>query len=146
MEHKGVPGQGIRLDAAITASAIASNVLTVTVGAAEAAKYVVGQQVITSGLTTDVTSATSITGISGGDITMALTASNAADNGTGTLRSASSMAILVAKDWCWYSDTGFPEVYIEKRTDTAGHVLQLITHLGYAAHTGGVKVLHLPVS
>lgn len=144
-QHAGVPGRGIRLQSAISASVITSNVLTVTVGAAEAAKYVVGQLVYTTGLTTNVAQASpaAITGITAGDITMALTAANAADNGTGTLFSASSFLMLLARDWTFYSDAGAPMPSLTKRTDAAGWSLQLIQHVGAVCHPGAVRVLHL---
>lgn len=146
-EHAGVPGavDAQRLQSSITASAIASNVLTVTVGATEAAKWTVGQYVWTDGLTTDVAvgSPAAITGISGGDITMALTSANAADNGTsGTLYSATSMALLCYAPWLFYSDTGMPYESLGKREANAGWYFQLAKYIGVKGHSGAVKVIH----
>ncbi len=145
--HSAMPGgaTATRLQASITASAIASNVLTVTVGSDAASLFVVGQQVWTDGLTADVAvgSPSTITGISGGDITMALTSSNAADNGTGTLYSASAMVVLVNTDWLFYGDDGFPRSYSVKRDDNAGFAQQFFQYIGRIGRSGAVKILHV---
>lgn len=147
MQHQAVPGRvdALRLQAAGTASTIASNVVTVTVSEADAAKFVVGQLVWTSGFTNDVAvgSPVAITAKTSTTLTFAVTGSDGS-NGTGTVYSASSMALLVNQDWMFLSDTGIPRTHEVKRETNAGWSLQMSIYLGEAFHAGAVKVLHLP--
>ena len=147
-EHSGVPGsiEATRLQSAVSASSVTSNVLTVTLASAtEASKWVVGQQVYTSGMTANVALASpaTITAISGANVSFALTAADGS-NGTGTLYSATSMLFLIKKDWVWVANTGAPRASMINRENDAGYAMQLVGHTGLELHTGAVKVLHLP--
>ena len=145
-EHAAVPGgvDSLRKSSAATASAIATNVWSLTVGTTEAARWSVGEYIWTSGGTADipVTAPVAITGISAGVLTCTSTASNDAANGALTVYSGTASAMLCYAPWLFYSDTGMPYDALGKREANAGWYFQLAKYIGFKGHAGAVKVLH----
>lgn len=142
--HNAVPGRtdALRQQTVATASNVASNIVTHTVPTGHG--FVVGQQVWTSGFTTDVpvTAPATITAVTATTIVHALTAANGA-NGTGTVYSATAMAMLCYAPWIFFATDGIvPFSELVKRSDAAGWAFQLFHHLGRVAHPGSVKILH----
>ena len=147
-QHNGVPGfaDASRITAATSAVTIASNVATATVPQDHG--FVVGQQIYTTGLTSNIaqnlpvavtaTTATSISyALAGVDGPLA--------DGEGTILSASSMALLCYGPWIGFATDGAqPFTSLVKLSGGAGWTLQLFHHLGRVAHSGAVRVLHLP--
>lgn len=144
-KDNNVPGRvnSQRHQAVISASSITTNVLSVTVPSGHG--FVVGQQVWTSGLDTNVpvTAPSTIVTAGATTITMALTAANDADAGTGTLYSATAYALLCYAPWIFFAaDNVVPKEFLTKREGNAGWSLQLYNQIGRVAHPGAVRILH----
>ena len=109
---------------------------------------VAGQQIWTSGLTTNVAvgSPATITSVTATTIVYPLTASDGAlADGVGTIYSASSMALLVRSDKVAYAqDRTSPTPMLVKRETNAGYTMQLFMKYGRVGLAGGVWVLHAP--
>ena len=147
-EHQAVPGStnSLRLQAATSAVSIASNVATATVASGHG--FVAGQQIWTSGLSTDVavSSPVTISSVTATTIVYPLTGSNGAlADGVGTIYSASSMALLVYQPRIAYAaDRTAPEPLLVKREANAGYAMQLYMKYGRAGLAGSCWVLHAP--
>lgn len=146
-EHSGLPGatDAKRMQSAVTASAISSNVLTCTVASGHG--FVAGQQIWTSGLDANIAvgSPATVTSVTATTVVAPLTSADDADNGTGTLYSATSMGMLVHGPWVWFGfDRPVPTPTIVKREGNAGFAYQLFAHFGRVGHSGSCKVLHAP--
>lgn len=147
-EHSAVPGEetAMRQQSAISASNIASNVLTVTVPAGHG--FVPDQMIYTTGMTANIaiTAPVAITSVTATTITFPRTGTDGS-NGTGIIYSASSMAMLIYKPWAFYAqDKTMPKPEMVKRDDAAGWALQLHMLYGRYARSGSVWVLHAPDS
>ena len=146
--HNAMPGgvDALRQQVATSAVSVSSNSATATVAAGHG--FVAGQQIWTSGLTTNVAvgSPVTITSVTATTIVYPLTASDGAlADGIGTIYSASSMAALVYRPWLWYATDGeIPFVELVKREANAGYGLQLFQHLGRAMATGAAVIMHAP--
>lgn len=146
--HNAMPGSvdALRQQVATSAVSISSNVATATVPSGHG--FVAGQQIWTSGLTTNVAvgSPVTITSVTATTIVYPLTAADGAlADGVGTIYSASSMAALVYRPWLWYATDGeIPFVELVKREANAGYGLQLFQHLGRAMATGAAVIMHAP--
>jgi hypothetical protein len=146
--HNALPGavDALRQQVATSAVTISSNVATATVPAGHG--FVAGQQIWTSGLTTNVAvgSPVTITSVTATTIVYPLTAADGAlADGVGTIYSASSMAMLIHRPWIYYGMDGeIPAVELVKREANAGYGLQLFQHLGRAMATGAAVIVHAP--
>ena len=146
--HNALPGavDALRQQTATSAVTISSNVATAPVPAGHG--FVAGQQIWTSGLTTNVPVGTpvTITSVTATTIVYPLTASDGAlADGVGTIYSASSMAMLIHRPWIYYGMDGeIPAVELVKREANAGYGLQLFQHLGRAMATGAAVIVHAP--
>ena len=146
--HAAVPGsvEGLRQQVATSAVTISSNSATATVPSGHG--FVAGQQIWTSGLTTNVTvgSPVTITSVTSTTIVYPLTAGDGAlADGVGTIYSASSMALLCYSPWIWYAADGeIPNVELVKREANAGYGLQLFQHIGRTLAAGSVYIVHAP--
>jgi hypothetical protein len=146
--HNALPGavDALRQQVATSAVSITSNVATATVASGHG--FVAGQQIWTSGLTSNVPVDTpvTITSVTATTIVYPLTASNGAlADGVGTIYSASSMAMLIHRPWIYYGMDGeIPAVELVKREANAGYGLQLFQHLGRAMATGAAVIVHAP--
>jgi hypothetical protein len=146
--HNALPGavDALRQQAATSAVSVSTNVATATVPAGHG--FVAGQQIWTSGLTTNVAvgSPATITSVTATTIVYPLTASDGAlADGVGTIYSASSMAMLIHRPWIYYGMDGeIPAVELVKREANAGYGLQLFQHLGRAMATGAAVIVHAP--
>lgn len=132
------------LSVAVTASAILSNVLTVTVAAGHG--FVAGMLVITAGLTTNQTTYTAITSTTVTTIVLPLTSANAADNGTGTISARSSMNIMADMTQIYVARQKFPTVRIVPDINSTGDALQVSAIWGRQGRTGRARVIHSPGS
>lgn len=147
-EHNAVPGGQLatRQQTATSAVSVSTNVATATVPAGHG--FVAGQQIWTSGLTTNVAvgSPATITSVTATTIVYPLTASDGAlADGVGTIYSASSMALLVRSDKVAYAqDRTSPTPMLVKRETNAGYTMQLFMKYGRIGLAGGVWVLHAP--
>jgi hypothetical protein len=146
--HNALPGavDALRQQVATSAVSISTNVATATVPAGHG--FVAGQQIWTSGLTTNVAvgSPVTISSVTSTTIVYPLTASDGAlADGIGTIYSASSMAMLIHRPWIYYGMDGeIPAVELVKREANAGYGLQLFQHLGRAMATGAAVIVHAP--
>lgn len=146
--HNALPGavEALRQQVATSAVSISTNVATATVPSGHG--FVAGQQIWTSGLTTNVAvgSPVTITSVTSTTIVYPLTASDGAlADGIGTIYSASSMAMLIHRPWIYYGMDGeIPAVELVKREANAGYGLQLFQHLGRAMATGAAVIVHAP--
>lgn len=146
--HNALPGavDALRQQVATSAVSISTNVATATVPSGHG--FVAGQQIWTSGLTTNVavSSPVTITSVTATTIVYPLTASDGAlADGVGTIYSASSMAMLIHRPWIYYGMDGeIPAVELVKREANAGYGLQLFQHLGRAMATGAAVIVHAP--
>jgi len=146
--HNALPGavDALRQQVATSAVSISTNVATATVPSGHG--FVAGQQIWTSGLTTNVAvgSPVTITSVTATTIVYPLTAGDGAlADGVGTIYSASSMAMLIHRPWIYYGMDGeIPAVELVKREANAGYGLQLFQHLGRAMATGAAVIVHAP--
>jgi hypothetical protein len=146
--HNALPGavDALRQQVATSAVSISTNVATATVPSGHG--FVAGQQIWTSGLTTNVPVGTpvTITSVTATTIVYPLTAGDGAlADGVGTIYSASSMAMLIHRPWIYYGMDGeIPAVELVKREANAGYGLQLFQHLGRAMATGAAVIVHAP--
>jgi hypothetical protein len=146
--HNALPGavDALRQQVATSAVSISTNVATATVPSGHG--FVAGQQIWTSGLTTNVAvgSPVTISSVTATTIVYPLTASDGAlADGVGTIYSASSMAMLIHRPWIYYGMDGeIPAVELVKREANAGYGLQLFQHLGRAVATGAAVIVHAP--
>jgi hypothetical protein len=146
--HNALPGavDALRQQVATSAVSISTNVATATVPSGHG--FVAGQQIWTSGLTTNVAvgSPVTITSVTATTIVYPLTGSDGAlADGVGTIYSASSMAMLIHRPWIYYGMDGeIPAVELVKREANAGYGLQLFQHLGRAMATGAAVIVHAP--
>lgn len=146
--HNALPGavDALRQQVATSAVSISTNVATATVPSGHG--FVAGQQIWTSGLTTNVPVGTpvTITSVTATTIVYPLTAGDGAlADGIGTIYSASSMAMLIHRPWIYYGMDGeIPAVELVKREANAGYGLQLFQHLGRAMATGAAVIVHAP--
>jgi len=146
--HNALPGavDALRQQVATSAVSISTNVATATVPSGHG--FVAGQQIWTSGLTTNVAvgSPVTISSVTATTIVYPLTAGDGAlADGVGTIYSASSMAMLIHRPWIYYGMDGeIPAVELVKREANAGYGLQLFQHLGRAMATGAAVIVHAP--
>jgi hypothetical protein len=146
--HNALPGavDALRQQVATSAVSVSTNVATATVPSGHG--FVPGQQIWTSGLTTNVAvgSPVTITSVTATTIVYPLTAGDGAlADGIGTIYSASSMAMLIHRPWIYYGMDGeIPAVELVKREANAGYGLQLFQHLGRAMATGAAVIVHAP--
>jgi hypothetical protein len=146
--HNALPGavDALRQQVATSAVSVSGNSATATVPAGHG--FVAGQQIWTSGLTTNVAvgSPVTITSVTATTIVYPLTAGDGAlADGVGTIYSASSMAMLIHRPWIYYGMDGeIPAVELVKREANAGYGLQLFQHLGRAMATGAAVIVHAP--
>lgn len=141
-EGQGVPRSRV---AAVISSAIASNVLTLTVGAGHG--FVAGMEILTAGLTTNITSAVAITSVTATTIVVPRTASNDAANGAGTVRQATGSAwnMIVNRDRLWEATQGRETRLIPRGPQHTSDVLQSWEDYGRRTREGepsSVVVLH----
>jgi hypothetical protein len=147
-EHNAVPGGQLatRQQVATSAVTVSSNVATATVASGHG--FVAGQQIFTTGLTTNVAvgSPATISSVTATTIVYPLTASDGAlADGVGVIYSASSMALLVRSDKVAYAqDRTSPTPMLVKRETNAGYTMQLFMKYGRIGLAGGVWVLHAP--
>jgi len=127
--------------AAATASAISSNVLTITVPAEHG--FVAGQRITTSGGTANVTSATAITSTTATTIVVALTACDDASNGAMTVTAADAENLLVDTANVFGALQKTPTIRVVPDPESAGDALQLVAPCGFIGHAGRVRVLHV---
>lgn len=133
------------LDAVISDSVVASNVVTQTVPTNH--HFVRGGLVTTSGLTVDASTATPITSTTATSVVHALTASNGqqADH-AGTLLSASSIGLVFVKPWaCFGIAGGSYKVRILEAGDGPGYNVQCYCWYGTHVRAGGVAAVHAPM-
>jgi hypothetical protein len=146
--HNALPGavDALRQQVATSAVTVSGNSATATVPSGHG--FVAGQQIWTSGLTTNVAvgSPVTITSVTATTIVYPLTAGDGAlADGVGTIYSASSMAMLIHRPWIYYGMDGeIPAVELVKREANAGYGLQLFQHLGRAVATGAAVIVHAP--
>jgi len=146
--HNALPGavDALRQQVATSAVSVSTNVATATVASGHG--FVAGQQIFTTGLTTNVAvgSPVTITSVGATSIVYPLTAGDGAlADGIGTIYSASSMAMLIHRPWIYYGMDGeIPAVELVKREANAGYGLQLFQHLGRAMATGAAVIVHAP--
>lgn len=146
--QNAMPGRtdSLRQQVATSAVTVSSNVATATVSSGHG--FVAGQQIFTTGLTTNIAKASpvAITSVTATEIVYPLTASDGAlADGVGTVYSASAMAMLVYAPWVFYAlDGEVPFSDMVKREGNAGFTMQMFHHLGRAAHSGACVILHGP--
>lgn len=147
-EHRLVPGRGAPLSSSVVSCDISSNVATVTFSDDEAAYFPVGMRIYTKDFNVNISAAelasTQVLSNDGTSITFGLTGSDGS-NGSGSVVAGCSMALAIAKPWCFYSDTGVPSPQFIKRTDAAGWSVQLTGFSGLKVYPGGVKILCSPL-
>lgn len=147
-EHSAVPGSvnAMRQQVATSAVTITSNSATATVASGHG--FVAGQQIWTTGLTSNVavSSPVTITSTTATTIVYPLTGSDGAlADGVGTIYSASSMAILVYSPRVAYAqDRTSPMPTMVKREANAGYAMQLFMKYGRVGLAGAAYVLHAP--
>lgn len=137
---------------AITASAIASNVLTVTVAAGHG--WVAGQTVQTDGLTTDQTTSTAITSTTATTVVLPLTSADAADNGTsgtllgrvGTTGAGTCWSMMLDAGHIFAAQQEFPGFRIVSVNDSTDDELQVYSIYGRIGRAGRAMVVHSPGS
>ncbi len=147
-EHQAVPGStnAMRQQVATSAVSVSSNIATATVASGHG--FVPGQQIWTTGLTTNVAvgSPVTISSVTATTIVYPLTATDGAlADGIGTIYSASSMALLVYQPRIAFGqDRPEPSPLLVKREANAGYAMQLYMKYGRAGLSGACWVLHAP--
>jgi hypothetical protein len=146
IQHAGVPGGTNKTSTATSAVTVSSLVATATV--TDTSKFVVGQLVTTTGLTTNDVATPVLAINSATELTYTTAAGDGAmADGAGTISSATGLALFIDGGKIYHAMAGLvPEPSIVKREANAGHALQLIAHFGRAAQAGAVKVLHTPLA
>lgn len=137
-----VPGSNARglYSVAVTASNVATNVVTLTVGAGHG--FVQGQVISTSGLSTNITSAT-ITSVTATTIVAPLVASNGSV-GTGTVRLNTSMSFLVDTGHVHKADGDQLLLSIVDLATNSGKNLKVTPLYGFVARQGRVIAIGSP--
>ena len=132
--------------ASATASAIATNVITITVPTGHG--FVAGQMITTSGGTTDIDTAVAITSTTATTIVAPLTATDDASNGALTVTDATCWNALIRKDLLWQiTHPGrWGTRVIPYGPTRSSDVLQVNRRWGRKARANGVVVLHSPGS
>lgn len=129
----------------VTASAITSNVLTLTVGAGHG--IVAGMEITTTGLTTNVTSATAVTSTTATTIVVPLTADDEADNGTGSCVDDTSWNLMVDLfDGVYVAQQKLPSARIVPFVNSTSDALQISAVWGRVGRVGRTVVIHTPGS
>lgn len=154
-ESNSVPGFGNQLSFAVTASAIAGGVLTMTLDLTNPSggddydnPFVVGQLVYSEGLQVDEGDATTpavVTAVGADTVSVATTAGDDADNETGTIYAATSMAIVFDKSLFFKAIQ--EEIDVEQVKDYEGpdSALQFYAAYGKEAIAGCGRILHAPL-
>lgn len=129
---------------AATASAISSNVITLTVAAGHG--IVPGQKITTAGATADIDTAAAVTSVTATTVVAPLTACDDGTNGAATITVQSTENLLVDRDSVFVALQQAPHVRRVPDPESAGDALQLFTSYGRVGETTGIAVLNSPVS
>jgi hypothetical protein len=126
--------------AAASASAIASNVLTLTVPAGHG--FVAGQKITTSGCSANVTTAAAITSTTSTSIVVPLTSGDNATNGAGTVTGISALNLMMDVPHVYIAQQKMPSLRTVPYYNRTSDALQISAIWGRLARAGRVVVVN----
>lgn len=129
---------------AATASAIATNVWTITLPAGHG--LTPNQKIKTSGGTANVTTATAITSVGATSCTLTFTSGDNATNGALTVTVQNSENLIMDKSHVFVSQQLLPSVRIVPDYESTDDALQVSAIWGRIGRAGRVRVIHSPLS
>lgn len=133
-----------RRSIAVTSSAIASNVLTLTVASGH--QVVPGMRISTAGLSANISSASpaAVTSVTATTIVAPLTSGDNATNGAGTCRVESSECVVICRDCCHAAIQMMPKLSLEPGPQNRiSKTLKCFALFGRRMRTGNVRILHV---